>query len=90
MEDIMAMARCSMTSDELDQELAAAVQAYLADHPAAMDTPEGIAEWWLLRQRVQIEVSRVERVLRRQVEAGVLEAMGDGPSCRYRLRTRVS
>ena len=45
----MAMARCSMTSDELDQELATAVQAYLADHPAAMDTPEGIAEWWLLR-----------------------------------------
>ena len=60
----MAMVRCSMTSDELDQELATAVQAYLADHPAAMDTQEGIAEWWLLRQRVQIEVSRVERVLR--------------------------
>ena len=73
-------------SEQLDQELADAVLSYLAEHPAAMDTIEGIAEWWLTRQRVRVAVERVARVLGRQTEEGVLEAVGAGPSRRYRLR----
>jgi hypothetical protein len=72
--------------EQLDQELTGAVLAYLAEHPAAMDTVEGIAEWWLLRQRVRVVVEQVERVLARQVKNGVLEAVGTGPARRYRLR----
>jgi hypothetical protein len=55
-----------------------------------MDTVEGIAEWGLLRQRVRVVVERVERVLGRQTEEGVLEAVGAGPSRRYRLRARAA
>jgi hypothetical protein len=85
----MAAPHGSRTSEQLDQELAEAILAYLAEHPAAMDTVAGIAEWWLMRQRVRVEVERVERVLRRQAEDGVLETLGAGSSRRYRLRPRA-
>jgi hypothetical protein len=29
------------------------ILAYLAEHPQAMDTIEGIAEWWVRRQEVR-------------------------------------
>jgi hypothetical protein len=89
-EDFMATTHSPRTSEQLDQELAEAILVYLADHPAAMDTVEGIAEWWLLRQRVRVVVERVERVLGRQANEGVLEAVGGGPSRRYRLRRNAS
>jgi hypothetical protein len=82
----MAAPHSPRTSEQLDQELAEAVLSYLADHPAAMDTVEGIAEWWLMRQRVRVVVERVERVLGRYAEEGVLETVGAGPSRCYRLR----
>ncbi len=85
----MAAPNNSRTSEQLDQELADAVFAYLAEHPDAMDTVEGIAEWWVMRQRVRVEVERVDRVLRRQAENGVLETLGAGSSRRYRLRPRA-
>jgi hypothetical protein len=86
----MATLHTPRISEQLDQELADAVLAYLAEHPAAMDTVEGIAEWWLMRQRVRVVVEQVERVLDRQAEDGVLEVVGAGPSRRYRLRARAS
>jgi hypothetical protein len=86
----MAASHSPRTSEQLDQELAEAVLSYLAEHPAAMDTVEGITEWWLMRQRVRMVVERVERVLGRQTEEGVLETVGGGPSRRYRLRRRAS
>ena len=38
-----------------------------------MDTLQGIAEWWLLRQRVRMVVRQVERVLLRLTAEGALE-----------------
>jgi hypothetical protein len=69
-----------------EDELAEAILSYLADHPQAMDTLDGIAEWWILRQRVTIEVNRVARVLGRLTEQGLLECLGTGPGRRYRLK----
>jgi hypothetical protein len=80
----------SKTSEKVDQELAEAVLGYLAERPDAMDTVEGVAEWWLMRQRVRVVVERVERVLGRYTEEGVLETVGSGPSRRYRLRHSAS
>ncbi len=69
--------------------VAEAILAYLDEHPQAMDTLEGIAEWWLLRQRVREEVGRGARVLRRLADDGLLEEVGTGPACRYRLSARA-
>jgi hypothetical protein len=67
-----------------ESELAEAILAYLTEHPEAMDTLEGIAEWWLLRQMARVEVPRVARVLGRLTARGLVEQVGTGPSCRYR------
>jgi hypothetical protein len=39
------------------------VLAYLAQHPQARDTMEGIVEWWLLEQRIQCAIADVEAAL---------------------------
>jgi hypothetical protein len=69
-----------------EAELAKAILVYLAGHPDAMDTVEGIAGWWLLRQRVETEVYRVAGALCALARRGLLEEVGTGPSRRYRLR----
>ena len=66
--------------------MAESLLAYLHEHPQAMDTLAGIAEWWLLRQEVHVVVQRVARVLRRLCDEGLLEAIGSGEQRRYRLR----
>jgi hypothetical protein len=66
--------------------LAEAILAYLTEHPQAMDTLEGIAEWWLLRWQVRAVVEGVEAALHRLTEAGLLEEVGDGPSRLYRVK----
>lgn len=73
------------TIDQQDRELAQMILSYLADRPHAMDTTEGIARWWLLRQRVQMVLAQVERVLDDLIDKGALEAIGTGPSRRIRL-----
>jgi hypothetical protein len=34
-------------------DLAAVILRYLASHPKACDTLEGVSEWWLARQRYE-------------------------------------
>lgn len=67
-------------------ELNYAVRQYLVDHPQAMDTLEGIAEWWLTRQDARVELETLARVLRDLTAEGVLEQMGSGDQARFRLR----
>jgi hypothetical protein len=71
-----------------DADLGKAILAYLRERPHAMDTLEGIAEWWVLRRMTQVEVPRVARVLRRLTGRGLLEQIGTGPLCLYRARSR--
>jgi hypothetical protein len=47
--------------------LADDILAYLVKHPEAQDTLEGIAEWWLLEQRIRHAVTEVDGVLRELV-----------------------
>jgi len=67
-------------------ELAKAIMAYLAEHPEAMDTLEGIAEWWVLRQQGRVELDSLNRALLRLKAEGLLEAEGKGQLARYRLK----
>lgn len=69
-----------------DPELERAIRFYLAEHPEAMDTTEGIAEWWLMRQRIRVDLEAVVRVLSRLTGEGVLERIGEGEFARYRLK----
>src|SRR5215470_7984987 len=69
-----------------DDDVAHGVLSYLAEHPDAMDTLEGIAEWWVMRQQIRVSVTALARVLRRLTEIGILEETVTGDTRRYRLR----
>jgi Fe2+ or Zn2+ uptake regulation protein len=69
-----------------EPELDTALVDYLAEHPEAMDTADGIAEWWLTRQRIRVDLAALARVLSRLTDLGVLEKIGSDENARYRLR----
>lgn len=69
-----------------EDEVAADILGYLAEHPQAMDTLEGIAEWWLMRRHIRMNVTMLAQVLRRLTERGVLEELGTPENPRYRLK----
>ena len=71
-----------------EEELGQAVMAYLQEHPHASDTLQGIAEWWVMRRQVRVELAALERVLRHLTDDGLLEEIGSGASRRYRLMFR--
>lgn len=75
-----------MGDEKNDGEVEDAILAYLAEHPHAADTLQGIAEWWLMRHQVLTTVTTLERVLRCLTQNGVLEVIGDGDRMRYRLK----
>lgn len=69
-----------------EDELADIVLGYLAEHPDASDTLEGIAEWWIMRQRTRVEVTKLAKVLRHLTESSLLEKIEEGDMTRYRLK----
>ena len=74
-----------MGNADFDGQLADAVLAYLSECPNAMDTAEGVTDWWLARQHVRVQVEAIARVLNALVERGVLEKVGTALQERYRL-----
>lgn len=76
-------------NDERQEEdrMEAAILRYLGEHPHAMDTLEGVAEWWLARERIRTDVRRLATALRRLVDRGFLEEVGTGQARMYRLRS---
>jgi hypothetical protein len=58
----------------------------MREHPAAADTLAGIAEWWVMRRVVHVEVKAVGRVLERLVNAGVVEVIESAGQRRYRMK----
>ena len=65
----------------MDEVLEDAILEYLAEHPKARDTWEGIVEWWLLEREVYQESQRVRQALQRLVDQGRL-TMTQGPDKR--------
>jgi hypothetical protein len=60
--------------DNRNRPLANDVLAYLVQHPEARDTTEGIADWWLLEQRIRSAVAEVEAALGALVSQGFVVA----------------
>ena len=73
-------------SDRADDDLATEILAYLRECPDAMDTADGVTEWWVMRQRVRAQVEAVARVLESLVARGVLERVESGGLPCYRLK----
>lgn len=68
-----------------EEELTDAILEYLAEHPRASDTLEGIAEWWIMRQQIRAEIKTLAKVLSRLTKTGRLEKTGDGDEALYHL-----
>lgn len=62
-----------------------AILGYLAEHPNASDTLEGIAAWWIQQDRIRLGVERVARALEWLRERGLVEERQEGGLRRYRL-----
>lgn len=50
------------------------IAAYLVENPGAEDTVEGITEWWLLSQRIQVAVNQVRSAITELAAQGFLSA----------------
>ena len=71
-----------------EKEAAEAILGYLAEHPRASDTLEGIAEWWIMRHQVRVEVNTLKKILRQLTDSDLLEKTGAGETARYHLKAR--
>jgi hypothetical protein len=66
-------------------ELAGLVLGYLRDHPDAADTLQGVAEWWIPRQQIRVDVMNLQRALRLLVVRGLVQEVGKAEDLTYRL-----
>ena len=75
----------SLYEQEQVQETACAIDRYLASRPRATETVEGVAKWWLVRQRYEDSLELVQRALDHLVKTGELERLpGAGGKHLYR------
>jgi Fe2+ or Zn2+ uptake regulation protein len=62
------------------------ILSYLVDHQKALDTLEGIVEWWLLERHINFQTARVKEVLSDLVARGlILETEGSNSEIHYRV-----
>jgi len=62
------------------------ILGYLADHPQAQDTVEGIVEWWVLEQRIKRATTQVKTALDQLVAAElVIARKGTAERVYYRV-----
>jgi Fe2+ or Zn2+ uptake regulation protein len=71
-----------------DSVLRQAILNYLEEHPDAMEALDGIAEWWIARSQIRVEVEALGRVLEELTQSGVLKEMRVTGKTYYRLARR--
>jgi len=76
-------------TERRSREIADSVLDYLRECPHAMDTVDGIADWWIVRARVRTDMILLTQVLEQLTSTGVLEQVGSGDARRYRLKPGV-
>ncbi len=65
-------------------EIAREILAYLAEHPDAQDTIDGIVEWWLLKQTIKYQTKMVRKALEDLINKGfILEKKKGDSQVRY-------
>jgi Fe2+ or Zn2+ uptake regulation protein len=55
-----------------DAVLKQAILDYLKENPDAMESVRGIAEWWIARSQIRVEVEALTRVLKELTDNGIL------------------
>ena len=58
---------------ESERKLAVLLIRYMQKNPDAKHTADGIARWWIIQQKFEEEIERVEKVLRYLTKRGVLQ-----------------
>ena len=56
------------------EDLAEEITRYLQEHDGVADTLEGVAHWWILRQRLQEEQSKVQQAMDYLCAKGLVKA----------------
>jgi hypothetical protein len=75
-----------MTNYRDKSEIAREIMAYLAEHPDAQDTLDGIVQWWLLEQRIQYQKTMVKETLGELVKTGfIVEYQMENSLTSYRV-----
>lgn len=70
-------------------QIAYDILGYLAEHPEAQDTLEGIVEWWLLEQQIKHQTAKVKETLAELVSKGLLlERKGKDSRMHYHINQR--
>ncbi len=59
------------------------IRRYLETHPNAADSAEGVAKWWLTRQRFEHAVAQVQRALELLVAEGLIGKRTTGGKAVY-------
>jgi hypothetical protein len=54
-------------------QIAREILAYLADHPDAQDTLDGIVQWWLLERKIDKQLKIVKQALTSLKKQGRIE-----------------
>jgi predicted transcriptional regulator len=73
------------TSEETSYE----ILSYLVNHPDALDTLEGVAEWWVFAEKIRRGTLQVEQALAELVSKGlVIERKGRDGRSHYRVNRR--
>ena len=63
-----------------------AIISYLAEHPNANDTLQGVTQWWMLAKDVVWSRAEIQAALTKGVERGlILEIRGGDGQVRYSL-----
>jgi hypothetical protein len=60
---------CLPTKSQIAQE----ILAYLAEHPDAQDTLDGIAQWWLLERKIDKQLKIIKQALTSLKKQGRIE-----------------
>lgn len=86
----MVVIKENINQDILD--LAEEIEAYLKQQDVAADTIDGIAHWWLARQRLQAQMQKVERAVEYLCEQGMIEkhVLADGKAIYMSAKKPVS
>ena len=72
-------------------QIAREILAYLAEHPEAQDTLDGIIQWWLLEQKIKYQTTMVREAIAELVAEGfVLEYKSRDSQIHYRTNRNRS
>jgi len=65
---------------EKREQISELIVSYLGKHPEAQDTLDGIADWWLTFERIELSTNAVADALTDLVRQGIvtLQKSGDG------------